>query len=1455
MQSKLMSLLKSQYGEAAEKLYEYATSASFISRFGDWTKQSKDNRLKNTYLTGEPNVDILLDYYYSDNALSIERNKEEQKKLKNTVVLSNSRLKDYQIEDAKESIFYFASEKFFEEYEKNHGDVNSKLIFDHAKIELEKLYHKTENKQQKQDLENVLREFNNVLPLVAEKFNQLGVDVDMKGIKIKEAVETFTINDDKVEGNTFENDLDSENEPDNDYEIGQVGVENAWAVNSFSINPTNTASTRLKIRLSRLPLMENGNQKFTYLGTPEFIDLDTAYTNLLRVVANHPDLTETQLMQLLEENNESQPWMKELKRQISPYNMNLRNMKREDIVKRIMTTGLNEEEANKNADARLKQEYQKYSQSEKNELLTYIKKAKADFYLTLWNRNKQGLIEGLVLNSNAQSTDRIVMDGWYENFKNSEIVEIKDGKLHVSKEKAEAVYDEYKRIVEITDKQLQVSELSKLLNAIGIAVKPSTIDKILKGSYFVKSKGVTNHKYLSNTKVFSFVEDDIISTKKDSYFNAIFSSFIKTTTSDENDENDSDMNYNPFEGSSSVVNYIRETLLKAYKEDSEMLFSDSHKDISGNNVYAYTQPKMVDNTFNRYAEGESDEAKMLIDQPFSKDNGRTSDFTDGMQSGKITHGYDEGLKKRNDDGGVDQVGSSEKEIALHRLEKLLNRGDKYRHVIGITISDKGKFGDIRIPAMELSYDAETGSSKNMDMLYNLAKAETKRIQDFKDWKGKTGNSDYETSSQLYHFFPLMNKEILLSSGLAEELGYKETDYNEDGSLHNEELMQRIVDKTLLDSIEERKQYWREVGMIEKVEYIGGKVKGLNIDAKWLNANKLNPLWTDRETGSKYINQQQVEKAYNQAALEYEFYNMYVLGEYYRNVGGDPANALKGRGGAASVIEGTKVEIIKRNAKDIAPGNELNWMVLNSEGKMEQSRSYNFAIAGDNTSSKIPIANDYIAAHPVLKNSYKSIERTDAQEYATGVEFLNTLFAAGKISDEFYKKIHSKLSSQEKSGVNETNKLDASELKYLILQAQKPVYVGDKMMSNGYVSKVYIKSSTFPLFPQLTQGLEIDKILQKMLKNDIQRLGFKTAVKLGRFNVTKIYNDDTGKLLDDFELVPVTLSRTGFRIQQEVPYDAKKAEIVFVSQMDKLITGDILNLEDFELDGQLLNGQQVRDKKEAVRIKIFELAKQELFRKLSISLETNSMGEMSYVFKDTKKIESFLKEEANSSTKLNINDELSIFMREDGQFEIPLFFNNSANKFESLLTSLVSKVVLNKISGKSYVQTTSNSWLNGTAEVLKQSGLVFTNNPNFDINKGLQTMRIVDRTTKKAVPGITSETFIKATPEQRKELYKKYEVLPAQVVVPFKFRDNEGNLLKLEDFLDKDGKVDYNKLPREVLRLIGARIPYQGHGSSSPIEIVGFLPIKSDTVIVPGEFTTQYGADVSSLLACIVIYIK
>jgi hypothetical protein len=83
-----------------------------------------------------------------------------------------------------------------------------------------------------------------------------------------------------------------------------------------------------------------------------------------------------------------------------------------------------------------------------------------------------------------------------------------------------------------------------------------------------------------------------------------------------------------------------------------------------------------------------------------------------------------------------------------------------------------------------------------------------------------------------------------------------------------------------------------------------------------------------------------------------------------------------------------------------------------------------------------------------------------------------------------------------------------------------------------------------------------------------------------------------------------------------------------------------------------------------------------------------------------------------------------------------------------------------------------------------------------------------------------------------------EVKVAQVFIPWKYSGN------LEDFV-KEGtsELDLNKIDPELLKMIGARIPNQGHSSQIVLQVVGFLPkVLGDLVIVPGEITKQMGSD-------------
>ena len=189
---------------------------------------------------------------------------------------------------------------------------------------------------------------------------------------------------------------------------------------------------------------------------------------------------------------------------------------------------------------------------------------------------------------------------------------------------------------------------------------------------------------------------------------------------------------------------------------------------------------------------------------------------------------------------------------------------------------------------------------------------------------------------------------------------------------------------------------------------------------------------------------------------------------------------------------------------------------------------------------------------------------------------------------------------------------------------------------------------------------------------------------------------------------------------------------------------------------------------------------------------------------------------NMLSALELNETLT-------DFKIPLWASPYADKFESLLTSLVSnKVVKQKLPGNSYVLGSEEGFKvkegDDAAGNLKDSNIVFTS--KFDPTKGLQPMRVDPATGK---------------------------ILPAQIMIPFKLRNERGEILNIEEFMtvgeDNRKMLDMSKIPDKLLQLFGFRIPTQERNSMAAVEVVGFLPeAQGDLILAPRDFTKQMGSD-------------
>jgi hypothetical protein len=180
---------------------------------------------------------------------------------------------------------------------------------------------------------------------------------------------------------------------------------------------------------------------------------------------------------------------------------------------------------------------------------------------------------------------------------------------------------------------------------------------------------------------------------------------------------------------------------------------------------------------------------------------------------------------------------------------------------------------------------------------------------------------------------------------------------------------------------------------------------------------------------------------------------------------------------------------------------------------------------------------------------------------------------------------------------------------------KPVYVGNTASVDDNVDRrVYVKSSSFPLLPELTAGMQLDKLRQAMEKFEASKKGetssngspkfvrasFGTANKVGansKANTLEIF-DDKGNIKNNLEITEqfaIELDRANFRIQQDVPYDRDKSNVNVGTQERKLL---FVNALDVEIS-KGRTGQDLMNEYNQAYNELFVNSQQKLSKKLGL----------------------------------------------------------------------------------------------------------------------------------------------------------------------------------------------------------------------------------------------------------------
>jgi hypothetical protein len=523
--------------------------------------------------------------------------------------------------------------------------------------------------------------------------------------------------------------------------------------------------------------------------------------------------------------------------------------------------------------------------------------------------------------------------------------------------------------------------------------------------------------------------------------------------------------------------------------------------------------------------------------------------------------------------------------------------------------------------------------------------------------------------------------------------------------------------------------------------------------------------------------------------------------------GDPGAFVKTDKDTGKIKQAkTATNLGKRFASLIAPGTSIPFVSFNDRnGNPVSNEAVNFLVIPSRIVSKATHY-DYLekigqsADELSMQEHYDS---ADAAEYTTVEEHLGILYAQGKISSFELEGILGKIAKGKK--------LEKAELAWF--QPMKPVTtarVGNHML--------YVKSASFPLVPQLTQGTELDKLRVFMEGNNVQRAAYDSAVKLG--NEWADPNDK--QATEDEKMIPVheganvvideeplrmrvirNVNRKYMRIQQEVP-TSKTNEKVHGSQVAKLLLVDLIDAK-FELNGESLTGRdmhgkylQARRDEQDARLRLFS----ERYG-LTIDKENN----LYHTPESKQKFAERIQEEGisrgygpNELAHLYFDDKLNAFTT-------PLEAGPSSERIENLIKSIVfSEVYEPSIEGFSGPIRPEVGLKTLDDKLVDQSDIMWLKKGGKKIFKG-----------------------------NKLKVAKKGQL--DQIIMPWKYKAS------LEKYMDDDGNINADELPPELLKTFAYRIPGQRKSSSAAFEIVGFLPAEyGDTLIVNEELVGRVGQD-------------
>lgn len=1021
----------------------------------------------------------------------------------------------------------------------------------------------------------------------------------------------------------------------------------------------------------------------------------------------------------------------------------------------------------------------------KREFVTAMNKHYVSMKFAMWRKVNKDNYAMEVWDANANSIQQTITNAWYNNLINSDLTTVREGEYIYDPEVTRQITLQYDEWVKKKHYPTQ-SELDTWLKRLGIVLSPKSLETLTDGEFTYGGRKYTypqlfqGNNSLFGTLVSKLQPDGGIGELG----NVLFSDSIAKALINLEARNTAHIFSNSHRsGSKTVYSYTNDKyIIDRYTNlMSDPILLTRLSKLSFNSKASWLQQLLKTNDLGEYVYNEDGLAEINTESLFFKNFAYDYLALDSIK--------ELGTKTYRETRNLNTLSPAEHEIV--KMTMFTNNGSVTKDGTRIgkmfypTMSDKTTMILLTVPLVNISLneDGEV-SSDTVDFIYdNLVQAEIDRIL---KWQTITNNGEspinvasYNDGAKLFMLFPQLNEIEELYTYIGDKRVLK--DINSSPELIN--IIKDTLQSLLDNKVDQQVAVWNKLG-------VGLSDDSFNfIDNKYLG-------YIRKQIASK-------DKSYIQRFAAADFAINYIISN--ANVSqlftGDPALYYKKEKSTkptdyVGIVRDTYINIGKRLAGDIAPGQEADWSGI--------SETYKLAVIND--AELASLSNEYYKSIGFNSKTYGSITGTDAQELTTLKEHLDVMYAFGKLPESQYKNLLDKYSKKEEFT---TDELD------VILQPIKPVYVHNRTLAENDVDvRTYVKSSSFPLIPQLTKGLQIDALREAMESQGVDRAAYISAVKVGApLNRPTIWDNKGDIIPKSLEnLQPILLNREGFKIQQEVPYHEDKDRINGGTQERKLLFSNLRNVKGFKYHGKEMSGEELEKEYINLYKSIWDRQLDDLLNSLEYNKETNTINPY--------RLTKILQEEA-IQRNYPINDKIGLTIDDNGNFKFPLWALPSANKYEALLLSIVDNRVRKiKIPGMSYVL--------GSEEGFKI--------------KSEEEVNISDRVKNDIV--FTSSWTGKLLPQG---LNSDGTIRNTQVLAPCKFRDNRGNLIDIRKYAKRgdDGflRLDENKLPKEYLKLFGFRIPTQGHGSMAGIEIVGFLPENvGDLIIASRDFTIQMGSD-------------